>query len=326
VSGRVKTSLRVAISVALLAAVVFVLVDPGELARALADSSLPLLVAVVLLHTGDRLLMAFKWWLLLRRQGLPIGLAQATRAYYISSAAGLLLPMTVGADLVRVVAMRGAAAAPKLVSSIALERAIGALSQALFCAVSLLLIVGLQMDVGVSTGQLAGIIGALLLDTTLLLPFSYRIADFVAAALSRRGPSARKLAAFAQEYADWRRHTATVWVFFLLTFVEGFFPIVTYWAASRALGFSTSFVHLLAAVPIVYLIARLPVSLGGIGVEEAFFVSLAGALGIPAAISTPTTLLSRIALIVALLPGVAAYFVEVARGSRTGAPRAPRTG
>lgn len=309
-TGRGRTTLRVGISVALLATVIFLLVDPGELARAFAASSPWMFLVVVLLHTGDRILMAFKWWLLLRRQRLPIGLAQATRAYYISSAAGLLLPMTVGADLVRVVALRGAATAPKLVSSIALERAIGALSQALFCAVSLMLIVGLQMDVGVSTTQLAAVIAVLLLATTVLLPFSFRLADLVATFLSRRGTTGRKLAVFAQEYADWRRHKATVWVFFLLTFLEGFFPIATYFAASRALGFSTSFVHLLAAVPIVYLVARLPVSLGGIGVEEAFYVSLTGLLGIPAAISTPTTLLSRVALIVALLPGVAAYLLD----------------
>ena len=57
--------IRVAVSFGLLA-LLFAFVDTTELARRLAGADPARLAVVVVIVTADRLLMAWKWWLLIR--------------------------------------------------------------------------------------------------------------------------------------------------------------------------------------------------------------------------------------------------------------------
>jgi uncharacterized membrane protein YbhN (UPF0104 family) len=309
--------LRAALSLGLVAVVVW-WVGPSQLRESLAGASPGWVLVVIGLHTGDRLLMSYKWHRLLRVRQLPVGLGEAVRAYYVSSFAGVFLPMTVGADLVRVAAMRDSRVPSRtVIASIALERGLGALSQAVFCALSLGLIVALRLDADVSVGWLGAAVAALLVLLTTLLPLSFRLASELAARLGDRPGIGGKLAGLAAEYADWRAHPREIWVFLALTFLEGFFPIVTYLAAARALGVETSLIEMTALVPLVYLLARLPVSVAGIGVEQtSFVVAAATVLGMAAANAAAISfLVSPITLLIALLPGALAY-VHVRRQSR----------
>ena len=108
------------------------------------------MLAVVALATLDRLLMAWKWWLLVRSRDASLGLWAAVRAYYLASFAGYFLPMTVGADAVRIGALAGTSRTAVLVASVVLERLIGALAQAVLAVLSVgtLVTLGLGARVG----------------------------------------------------------------------------------------------------------------------------------------------------------------------------------
>ena len=60
--------------------------------------------------------MAWKWWLLVRSRDAALGLWAAVRAYYLASFAGYFLPMTVGADAVRIGALAGTSRGAVLVA------------------------------------------------------------------------------------------------------------------------------------------------------------------------------------------------------------------
>lgn len=301
--------LRVAVSLGLVVAVIW-RVDGAQLLATLGGASVPLTVAVVLLHTADRLLMAGKWYLLLRARHLPVTFGEAVRAYYISSFAGVFLPMTVGADVVRVGAMRGArVSSPTVIASIALERALGALSQAAFCLLSLAVLVSMQLSAPLGAARLAAIAVALLVIGTAALPLSFPLAARLQRRLADRPGIPGKLAALAGDYAAWRRHPAALWSFLVLTLLEGTLPIATYRVAAAALDVPTSLLQMLAVVPLVYLVARMPISVSGIGVEQSGFVGAAVALTVmpPAAAAAVSFLVSPITLLLALLPGALAW-------------------
>jgi uncharacterized membrane protein YbhN (UPF0104 family) len=57
-----------------------------------------------------------------------------------------------------------------------------------------------------------------------------------------------------------------------------------------------------ATVPLALCVARLPVSFGGFGVQEAAFVFFAGAVGIPSNEALPIILLSDLVMLAAFLP------------------------
>ncbi len=300
---------RLAASAALVALLLWK-VDAAAVGRQLASASAAGVALVVLLHTADRLLMAVKWRGLLVARGLDPGLGEAVRAYYVSSFAGVFLPMTVGADLVRVGALRRAHVATRhVVASIALERLLGALAQALFCLVSVGLLVALRLRLRLPVGTLALAAALLLVAATLALPLSFRLATALAAAWSEADGLRGRLAELAHTYAAWRDQPAALRRFFLLTLLEGLLPITTYAAAAWALGVPVAWLQLVALVPLVYLLARLPVSVAGIGVEQGSYTAAAAALfGQPeAAAAAVSFLVSPIALLVALTPGALAW-------------------
>lgn len=308
-SARTAAAARLTASVALVALVLW-WVDTPRLLATLSAAAPLWVAAMVLLHTGDRLLMAYKWRRLLVARGAALSAADAVRAYYVGSFAGVFLPMTVGADVVRVGAVRGAGPATgTVIASIALERALGALSQAIFCALSLTLIAALRLDIAVSVPALGLAIVVLLFVLTAMLPLSFRLARWSAARLEHATGLAGKFGSLARDYADWRAYPREIWIFLALTLLEGLFPIATYAAAARAVGAPASLIEMTALVPLVYLVARLPVFFAGIGVEQSGFVAAAGALTgmVPATAAAISFLVSPITLLVALLPGAVAW-------------------
>jgi uncharacterized membrane protein YbhN (UPF0104 family) len=68
-------------------------------------------------------------------------------------------------------------------------------------------------------------------------------------------------------------------------------------------------------MPLALMIARLPVSLGGFGVQEASFVYLAGLLGLGASDAVAVMLVMDAVLILTLLP--AAFDVSILKRQHT---------
>ena len=292
--------LRAALSLGLLALLPLLgFVDLGRTAQLIGTADPGFVLLAVALLTGDRFLMAGKWRLLLTARGLGLPLGSAVRAYYVASFAGLFLPMTVGADVVRTFAIAPQYRNPTLVASIILERALGALSQALLAAFAAFLLAHMA---GKAMGILGWGLGAAILLAALAGPLSFPLGRWITRWPGRSGIPA-KLRGWAQVYVDFANHPGTLLVFLLLSLVEGLFPVAIHYAAGGALGLQVPFTLYLATVPIVFLIARIPISLGGIGVVESSFVILAGRIGLGATEAFSLALLAEMLLLISLLPG-----------------------
>ncbi len=306
-------SLRLAVSLTLVL-LLFLFVDWSRLGARLTAADPLVMLGVVGLATADRLLMAWKWWLLVRGRGVALGLWAAVRAYYLASFAGYFLPMTVGADAVRVGALAGAGRTAVLVASVVLERLIGALAQAVLAAVSVATLVALGLGARIGPAERWGL-GAAVGLAFLVFPFTFPAARWVAARLGPPEPNKGwrgALRALAEQYAGYGASMGLVCLFFALTLLEGGFPIVIHYATGRALGLDPGWTFYLATVPLVFLVARLPVTLGGIGFLELSFVSLAGLLGMGWTDAFAIAGLATALYVAALLPGAALYLIPTA--------------
>jgi uncharacterized membrane protein YbhN (UPF0104 family) len=292
--------LRVGVSVGLLA-VLFAFVDRAELARRLAGADAGRLVLVVLIVTADRLLMAWKWWLLIRGREAAVSLWAAVRAYYVASFAGWFLPMTVGADVVRIAALSGGGRTPGLVASVVVERVVGALAQAVLATVSLGFLIALGLGAEIGPDKRWALLGALA-AAFLAFPFSFRVAAWLAPRLPG-GP----LRSLATAYAGYAVSGPLLLGFFGLTLLEGCFPIAYHYVVGKALGLDPGWSFYIATVPLVFLVARLPVSLGGLGVLELSFVYLAALLGLGRTEAFSIAVVAEALVLVSLLPGAVAY-------------------
>ncbi len=303
--GRASFLFRVAVSAGLLA-LLLAFVDRGELGRRLAGADPGYLALLVGLVTADRLLMAWKWWLLVRGREAAVSLWAAIRAYYMASFAGWFLPMTVGADAVRIAALSGEGRTPGLVASVVLERAVGALAQAVLAAISLgtLLALGLGAQIGpAERWTVGGAVGA----AFLAFPFSFPVAAWAARRLGGEAGWRRGLRKLGEAYASYASAAGLVVCFFGLTLLEGCFPVAIHYYVGRALGLDPGWTFYIATVPLVFLVARLPVSLGGLGVLELTFVYLATLLGLGRTEAFSIAVLAEGLVIVCLTPGALAY-------------------
>lgn len=287
------------------------LVDRAELGRRLGAAHPGFLLLIVGLVTADRLLMAWKWWLLVRGREAAVSLWAAVRAYYVASFAGLLLPMTVGADAVRIAALAGQGRTAGLVASVVLERAVGVLAQAVLALIALAALVALGLGATIGPAE-RWLLGGLVALAFLAFPFSFPVARWVAAHLADGDGWRRILGTLAAAYGDYGGSASLVVAFFGLTLLEGGIPVAYHYAAGRALGLDPGWTLYIATVPLVFLLARLPVSLGGIGVVEASFVYLATLLGLGRTEALSIALLGEAAVLVSLSPGALAYLLPVA--------------
>jgi uncharacterized membrane protein YbhN (UPF0104 family) len=310
--------LRIAVSLALLLLLVL-FVDWGRLGARLGAADPILLLAVVALATGDRLLMAWKWWLLVRGRDATLGLWAAIRAYYLASFAGYFLPMTVGADAVRIGALAGGGRTAVLVASVVLERLVGALAQAVLAVVSVAALVALGLGARVGPAERWGL-GVALALAFAAFPFTFPTARWVATRLGSGAGWRGALRTLAEQYARYGSSTGLLCAFFGLTLVEGGFPVAIHYTAGRALGLDPGWSFYIATVPLVFLVARLPVSLGGLGFLELSFVSLAGLLGMGWTDAFAIAGLATALYLVALTPGAALYLIPAAAPVRP-APR-----
>jgi hypothetical protein len=302
--------LRVAISVGLLV-LLFLFIDRAALVQRLAGAEPPLLLLIVALLTADRLLMAWKWWLLVRGRTAAVSLWAAIRAYYVASFAGWFLPMTVGADAVRVAALAGEGRTPGLVASVVLERAVGALAQAVLATISLGTLIALGLGAEIGPAERWAVVGAVV-AAFLAFPLSFRGAAWTARRMGPGGGWRKICRALAEAYASYASAPGLVLVFFGLTLLEGCIPVAYHYLTGRAIGLDPGWTFYIATIPLVFLVARLPVSLGGLGVLEVSFVYLATLLGLGRTEAFSIAVLAEALVLLSLIPGAIAYLFPAA--------------
>ena len=290
--------LRLAVTFGLLGVLLFVVADVREIGTLLADAALLPLAAAVALSALDRFTMAYKWWLLLRARRLSVSLWIAVRSYFASSLYGLILPVTVGADVVRILALRHVGMLD-VTASIVVERGLGVIamgSVALLSCVLLATTVTAYAVQSLTTWLVValGVSGGLFIASLLA-------ADRVATGWVSAPPKVRQAAA---AYGTYRRTPGVLAVFYGLSVLESLLSAVIAYVVAIALGIPLPMYLLVATVPIALASARLPVSLGGFGVQEAAFVFLAGLVGVSSTHAFSIFLVVDAAMLAALLPSV----------------------
>ncbi len=314
--------LRILVSVGLLFLLVRMLGDPAALGRQMIALSPFAVVVALALITLDRTLMAYKWIRLLVARGHALGLLRGIKVYCASTVWGLFLPATMGADAIRAAcSVREGLPARVVIASIAIERMIGLVATSLLAIGSLVLLRGLgQLNPELEPVWWAslGLLAAGLV--AFLVSLNERIHHLLHGRLLGRFQEVRVfrlLERSHQTLRDYRHSRRELFIFFLLTLLENAFPIVVTWVIGRGLDVPIGLLHLAAAVPLAYLVSRIPLSIAGIGVYESVFVLVLSAAGVAVEQSLAMALLARILQILCMLPWWFAYAGEAGRPAPT---------
>ncbi len=300
-------ALRALVALTLLALIVRQLGGLGPLGAALARLEPAWIAVAFAVGTLDRVLMTYKWCRLLRVRGQALGVVRGTQIYCTSMVWGMFLPATMGADAVRTVsAVRSGLEAEDVLASILVERAVGFLASLVIGLLGLLAISqlgapppGLAPVWWTATALL--LVGAAVLAASLSERVNAFLEARVLGGLPTRG-LVERLRRLHESYRAYRRQPGELTLFFGLSLLEQLLPAVAVWGLARGLGVELSPLYTAGAVALSFLVARVPVSLGGLGVLEGALVALLSFAGVDGPTALAIALAARVVEIASWLP------------------------
>ena len=252
-------------------------------------------------------IMAFRWWYLLRVLHIRLGVWEAVRLTFLGAVFNYVVPGMVSGDLVKAYYVfkhteRKAAA----LVSIFVDRAVGVVQFAILPAVLMVVMAA----VGAGTDRLAlpatvvAIVLAVMgLGTAVLFSPGFRRAlrlDRLAARL----PMQRHLTVAAQAVSLYRRRSGALAVALGVTFCgQGIF-ITAIMAAGLTLAPRIPWYHYYLYVPLIYIIAAVPISPGSVGLTEACFVMFLRSPAVTDSEVLAVALVARLFPMICSLPGL----------------------
>ncbi|HKU15186.1 MAG TPA: lysylphosphatidylglycerol synthase transmembrane domain-containing protein [Steroidobacteraceae bacterium] len=321
-----KFWLRIALSIVLVVLLFTYVVDAREVVHILQRFDPAYLLLAIAVVTLDRVLMTFKWTLLLRAQGYRLPLFQGVTIYCTSMVWGLALPATVGADAIRAVMVtKRGFNGTDVVTSIVIERMVGFVLALSLGLVSLAIL----RTLGVLDGRFdrALYLGVAMLAGVVALLVAALNEKLVGKVVARLPQSVREsrimhhLMRFAAAYRSLGGARGTIAKFSGLTVLEQLFAVIFPWTLALGLDVPVNLLLLLGVLPISTLISRLPISFDGLGVFEAVFVGLLVLAGIDAEAALAIAISGRIIQLLAFLPW---WFAHVARAGAIRPPQASK--
>lgn len=259
---------------------------------------------IVAAFIASQAILASRWWLLLRTQGIHIEIWAAIRLHFLGLFYNNAMPGSVGGDLIRAwYVTKHTDKKFEAVLSIFVDRFIGLLSSLMmagFCYFVLLSGVNLGSSQKTASGILkwALIVMAVLLCLTAVLPAGRKL---LARAYQLGVELTKKFIAAAVLYG---RNPLTILAAFGLTFLLQSMVIAGFWLIGRQIGIEAGAKYYFVFFPLTWGLGAIPVSVGGAGIVEGglavLFVEIAGVAKVPA---LAIALCQRAVWIVAALPG-----------------------
>jgi len=263
-------------------------------------------VAVMaLLTNADRVLMSYKWNLLLRARRIEIPFATVVRGYYVGTLWGLFLPTAVGGDLVRSFAVRGQGRrAEDVVASVVLERILGLTSGLWLGIFAASLLPPLIDDPHENLITAMLVIPLIVVVALIMLSFSSVPTRWLSGSIPfvPKGVLA-KLREVYESYQLYGRDRRLMVRFFLWSLVEQCIPVLCVFLVSLALNTRARFIDCVVFVPIIMIPARMPLSLDGFGIRESLYVYFFAFVGMPAAAALRLGFVSHVLGLLSMLPG-----------------------
>ena len=274
-----------------------------ELAKLSKGIDWTLVIAALAIQITNRYLTTYKWRVLLRAKSMDYPFNQLLSVVWVSNFLGHFLPSAVGGDNVRMFTMaRGNPRAPEAVSTVMMERFTGVGSLGLLAMLGGVwsyarwgkqeILVAVMLPVGVLVLAMvllwSGPGNALL---TWILGHFHRF------------PGHAFFSKVHLAIRDFRSRPAAVAISLAVSTLIQMNRVASIFLLSRALGLDLFIGEALVLVPAVLFIAMLPLSIGGLGVQEGAFVVIFRLVGISTEAAFGLSLLARVNALISNMPG-----------------------
>ena len=262
-------------------------VDPG------------LILLAVGLHILSYMVGGVRWWLLFRHLVGPVSLRHIMPSYYLGVFFNHVLPSAYGGDLARsarfyVSGMSGSA----LVGSALMDRILGLVSVVMMGCIALIL-----MPPGLANRFAWPVLGASFLGLVFafilfVLPGWVKIID---RGLGHRWP---RIHAVLSCFPRYRAAPKLLLIAFGLSVLNQALVVIVFLLLAPAVGIDIPVLQFMVILMLVFLVASLPISLGGLGPREGVLMALLLPLGVDSSLVLTLSLAYLFVLWCAAMPGV----------------------
>lgn len=305
-------SFRFLISLALLAAVIW-WADWRAIWTTLRQVDLLWVGVATLLAVVDRLIITYRWRLLLVVRGLHLAFAPLWRIQMAANFLGSFLPSSLGVDAIRIAALaRRGYATTEVLATTLVDRASLVVATMAFGSLMILALAGSRFPSDlvwvVHTATLVGVLAC-----AIMLHPSVR--RWLAASLIERLPATiyRRVIETGRAMIAYRHESRTLaWV---TAVTLALFALRLLFAKSLALacGVEVPITDLALVIPILWIVVMIPITVGGIGLQDAGYIGLMGLLGVAPAVAVGMSLIEHVVSRAVSLPG--AFFLADVTGS-----------
>jgi conserved hypothetical protein len=241
---------------------------------------IPLLLAAASIHIFGVWISAVRWQILLKTQGIRISQGYLSSSFLIGSFFNNVLPTSIGGDIFRSVdvANKARISVGKSASVLVIDRFAGIISAAFFAVIALFL--------GFATiGSTSYVIPiaiffaiCIILGFLILNPSILRLNKIVFK-IKFLSKIREKLMEVYHTFLSFKKYKLALFEALLCSLALQFGVIFHYYLAARSLGINLSLESFFFIVPVVTIIAMLPITIGGTGLRENVLVFFMVALG-----------------------------------------------
>lgn len=284
-------------------------VDYGQMMVLLPGLALPYFTLGLLLFLLDRVLMSHRWQVLLKAGGTSVPLMEIVRLYFMTSFLGMFVPSSLAPDAMRAYLATKYDGSPAFaVSSVFVDRFIGFLTLAAVALGSCAVLawsgeseILTPAMIVVILAPFAALVGWLIFHNVLWRLLEH-LSTFSAVARIHRF-----LLDFYRAMTSYRQKAREVLRVAGLCFVNHLLFILVVYTMSLSLHLDVFWVHLCIFVPLVTFVTLVPVSVGGLGVQEGAYVYLLMRSGLSVQEAFAVALLVRVVTTIGCLPGGLLY-------------------
>jgi len=275
--------MRFVVSIGLIALLIIRL-DLAEVVDHLRGLLLLPVLAGAAMQFGMIFSNALRWKLVLRAKDMHLSVGRVVYYYLMAIFFSAFLPTSIGGDVARIVAASGETGRPAdTFASVLIDRLLGFLALLPVGLIALPFVAGQLADwkLTATVGVIAlSVFGAMYL--VLLKPVAKRLSGLLTPLFNMLGrfKVREKLEQAYDAVVGYRDCKGTILLGLAISVISRLCWVFGCHMIGRALGLNLSIAALLLVVPVVELVRMLPISIAGIGVREAAFVTMLGQFGV----------------------------------------------
>jgi glycosyltransferase 2 family protein len=310
---RLFTLLKLLVSSGILAFLIFMISWEDALIT-VGRACLLIIIGAFLFSIVERILVTYKWHILLRARGMMVKFTRLLSINMIGSYFGLFLPSSLSTDAVRGYFLYKDSSEKALsVSSVIMDRSLALLS--LFFLASISLLIADNIGHGAELSLLA------LLMCIVLLGSFFAVQNKKLVSLLERIHCKKilniigKVLKLRDSFVEYRRFPKTLLLCFFYSLAVQFIRALTYFLISEGYNLNIPLTHFLVYIPVVIIMIMVPISIGGLGVREGTFVTLFSALGVSTSDAVVVSFTSSLITNLLSLSGGIFYLVSKSKHS-----------